>query len=340
MMADSNGKSKAAASARRWRAIRVTAVFLVIILMICILQTRPAGQLLTPQSVFKMSADTRIVRTAFHLIYWTPHKTGSMSMRQWLRDISRQLHVALRPGQRYPNANFTDWSELAGFIARRPGTCSVVTGHIRIRDSRLRPDERALGAVITTFRRPLDALASKYFHRTTVKLGRDISQWADINSLTARLWFLYWNDHDPCEQLRYYDGQDGCDLATVPQRVADIARRIDCAIDMDDPGEDLSALCSVMKLPHCKEFPFVNSRSGGSAYDDIYSISHVRKAVERVARVSAILRDAFIERRCRFLKVEGKLHTDDAEPPKWPYPGCNNGTTSSSKKPVWENTFY
>lgn len=276
---------------------------------------------------------TTLTRTGFHLLYWTPHKTGSMSMRTWLRTIARTLAVSVATGQRYPNANLTDWHHLTHRASRHRNvpSCGIVTGHLRVRSVHERVDERVLGAVITTFRHPLPALASKYFHRTREVLRMDqLSEWHDVDSLTSRLWFLYWNDHDPCEQLRYYDGVDGCDFATLHTRVRGIAERVDCAVDMDDPRDDIDALCTAMQLPSCEDFPYVNQRKGtGSGYDSIYEIPHVRRAVVRVERVSIMLRDALMERRCRFLGVGDKLAVPGVGPPQWPYPGCGNGMTEA-----------
>lgn len=271
-------------------------------------------------------------REGYHVVYWTPHKTGSTSMRTWLRSVAIQLRVTVRQGPHYPNAPLIAWPQLAGYVARHTDTCSIATGHIHVQDADVRDDERKLGAVITTFRNPVEQLASKYFHRTNAQLAGDLREWRDPRSRPARFWFFYWNDHDPCEQLRYYDGQPGCHLPELRSRIARLAQRIDCAVDMDDPTADLDALCHAMHLDRCPPFPFTNARPGTSTYDELLAIPHVRAVMQRVLNVSDLLRHALLQRRCRFLHVPHAISFGAFQKPQWPYPGCNNGSSSFQQR--------
>lgn len=243
-------------------------------------------------------------------------------MRVWLKEVSQQLGSKFTAGGYYPNRRFEDHHARA----RRMGNCSLITGHIRVPSVSKRRNELELGAVVTSVRDPYKLLASKFFHRTRNSLKEsDLELYRDQSSKESRIWFFHWNDYDPCEQLRYYDGEDGCDMSGLPRRIKAIVNRIDCVVDIDDPIPDIKALCNVMKLDDstCPSFPQANQQSHRSLYDDLLAIEHVRRVVERVARVTQMMRDQLLNRRCRFLGTPNLPSLPRMHPPQWPYLGCH-----------------
>lgn len=260
------------------------------------------------------------------LVYWTPHKTGSTSMRAWLRSVVRLVGgQGAGNGIYYPYSNYSDHETRLKSSNLEP-KCAFIMGHIRVPPFPIRHDELQLGAVVTTTRHPLNTLASKFFHRTAEKLTEDtFSAWNDITSSKSRRWFFYWHDANPCEPLEYYDGLDHCDLNenNLMLRAKRIADRIDCVVDTDDPDEDLRALCGQMNVrdKKCPAYPERNTRKGRSLYDDFYDIPHLRSAVSKILNVTTILRNSLMEKRCRFLKI-GNLTPSGYEDPNWPSSNC------------------
>lgn len=287
-------------------------------------------------------------RVASNLIYWKPHKTGSTSLRSWLITVADTLQLPLHKTDHYPNSDISDhYDRLRSLNTHKDGRCSIFAGHVRVPEVSSRVDERderSLGAVVTTTRNALNTLASKYFHRTGRDLSRPDLEWfKKTKSQQSRLWFFHWNDHDPCEVLRYYDGLNGCDLEqkSLEQRTLGIAKRIDCVVDTDDPDEDLWALCRVMGIEDrekCPEYPNRRAKDYRTLYDDLFAIPHIREVVKSSLRVTETLRDQFLKRRCRFLQLgdvgEGTLKEDVklGAPPRWPYHGCEVGKPAKKGK--------
>lgn len=271
-----------------------------------------------------------IVREGHNLVYWTPHKTGSTSMRNWLKHVAETLQLHISITHKYPNKPFEDHRQRYDRLKLKK--CAFLAGHIRVRSVHLRNNELHLGAVITTIRDPFAMLMSKYFHRTRGRLTTGTLQhFADPGSHLSRLWFFYWNDVDPCEQLRYYDGEEGCELdqrdgvmTAIEKRARAIADRIDCVVDTDDPAHDLDSLCRQMSLgeSECPQMPVLNVKKGNTLYDKILTFPHIKAVMMRTANVTIALRNALMKRRCRFLD-DGSLTTPGAEPPQWPFKGCN-----------------
>lgn len=271
-----------------------------------------------------------LVREGHNLVYWTPHKTGSTSMRNWLANVAERLQIDISITHKYPNKPFEDYRQRYDHLKLK--TCTFLAGHIRVRASHLRNNELRLGAVITTIRDPFALLMSKYFHRTRFILTNGALQhFADPGSRLSRLWFFYWNDLDPCEQLRYYDGEQGCELdqrdgvmTAIEKRARAIAERIDCVVDTDDPAHDLDSLCRQMSLgeSECPQIPVLNVKKGNTLYDKMLTFPHIKAVMMRTANVTISLRSALMKRRCRFLD-DGSLTTPGAEPPQWPFKGCN-----------------
>lgn len=176
-----------------------------------------------------------------------------------------------------------------------------------------------MGSVITTTRDAQRTLASKYFHRTKRSLRADVQSLANEKSSAARLWFFHWHDYDPCEQLRYYDGIPGCNLADIPSRAADIAARMDCVVDTDDPEPDLKVLCAEMRIEECPPFPRKNVK--GDGYEMLFDAEHVGEALRRVLWVTKLLRKELRGRLCRDFDGVGIKGFGRA---RFPYKGCGN----------------
>lgn len=267
-------------------------------------------------------------REGFNLVYWTPHKTGSTSMRLWLKSVADKLELKVGISHKYPNKLHEDHHARA----RRMGLlrqCGFMAGHIRVTPVHSRHNELLLGAVVSTIREPYKLLASKYFHRTKGKLNKKaLKSLKDPSSKPARRWFFYFNDLDPCEQLRYYDGLYGCNYETLGPRIQAIADRIDCVIDTDDHNADLGAICARVGLNEtdgdCPKWTVANRKRELKYYRKLLKVPHIVKVMERSVAVTAQLRNSFMKRRCRFLDdPEVNLRTPGMEPPNWPFKGCN-----------------
>lgn len=208
----------------------------------------------------------------------------------------------------------------------RGRNCSIIAGHIRMKNVADRRHEGELGAVLTTTRDTKDTLVSRYFHTRMKNISAELEDLKDPDNERSFIWFFHFNDYDPCEPFRYYDGIEGCDLTSLKERAAAIANRIDCVVDTDDPEKDYAALCKLMRLPRsrCPETPTKNVRAA-KEYADLFQYRHLTEIMERVSRVYDVLRDALLERRCRFL-VDGTGRTMPGfEEPRWPGAGCREG---------------
>ena len=269
-------------------------------------------------------------RLAHNLVYWSPHKTGSTSMRIWLRRVSDAIEIHYYTAGFYPYSPFSNWEDRAV----PPYTnCTILSGHIRSKPFSQRSiHEARLGAVITSTRDPYDTMASRYFHRTERKFTEEIlSMTANrTKSSTSRRWFFYWQDLDACEQLRYYDAIQDCNYDSLEQRIQDIANRIDCVVDTNDPQPDLDALCKAMNLHECPAF--LNGNNRVVSYQPIFDELHLTHAMERVVNVSIALRKALMPRRCRFLP---SLSTPGMKPPNFPFRGC--GAVNKDNRHIFDH---
>lgn len=159
------------------------------------------------------------------------------------------------------------------------------------------------------------------------KFGNEKGNIPLLKHTSAEEFFFHFNDYDACEPYRYYDGIEGCDLReeVLRMRAGRIAERIDCVIDSDDSGDDIDALCSMMGLEGnmCPVYEQSNVRAGGE-YGEILKFKHVREILERVSKPYEYLREALMERRCRFMK-DGELESVlGFEKANWPQPGCRS----------------
>lgn len=275
-------------------------------------------------------------RDGFNLVYWTPHKTGSTSMRLWLSDVAKELELKIGLAHKYPNKLHEDHHARAkrmGLLNR----CGFIAGHIRVTPVRSRNNELRLGAVVTTVREPYLLLASKYFHRTRTRLDQKaLAQFHDPSSQTSRKWFFYFNDLDPCEQLRYYDGLEGCVYSKLDDRVRRIADRIDCVVNTDDSKADLVAICNKVGLNssangggECPRMTIANRKRDLKRYKELMKIPHIVKVMERTVYVTQKLTNALLKRSCRFFDdPDIKLETPGMQPPNWPFKGCNEVVSS------------
>lgn len=268
-----------------------------------------------------------ITRNGSNLVYWTPHKTGSTSMRWWLKQIAKYQGLQCIGGDfYYPYSNFTDHVNRRQLLQTNK-SCAIVMGHIRVLSVANREDELRLGAAITTTRDAFNTLASKYFHRTAEKLTPEtFDAFKIFNSYSSRRWFFYWHDSNPCEPLQYYDGLDHCnpnDEEDIELRSRRIADRIDCTVDMDDPSDDVKAICAKLMIPSisCPEFPERNTQKGRSLYDQFSDIPHIREILARNLHVTSILRRHLMTKRCRFLNIRN-ITPPGYENPKWPSADC------------------
>lgn len=248
-------------------------------------------------------------------------------MREWLLKVAHTLEADISITRKYPYKPHEDHHHRFARVGL--STCAFLAGHIRVPSLRDRTNELKLGAVITTIREPYALLMSKYFHRTRLKLNQaTLKKYMNPTSQPSRRWFFYFNDLDPCEQLRYYDGLEGCTITNSPalqKRVHAIADRIDCVVDTDDPGHDLLSLCSQMQMSdhECPKLLVENVNNGHSLYDTMLTLPHIKSVMSRAVNVTVLLREAFLRRRCRFLE-NGSLTTPGAEPPQWPFKRCKH----------------
>lgn len=263
-----------------------------------------------------------------NLVYWTPHKTGSTSMRTWLKTVAAALGADVSGAViHYPYLKIGDHEERLQYVSNNV-SCTLVMGHIRVPAFSERYDERRLGAVITTTRHAFNTLASKFFHRTDDSLTDDaLRSLATTRSARARRWFYYWHDSNACEALEYYDGVRDCRLDgdDVEDRARRIAERIDCAVDMDDAEEDADALCAQLGLLEgtCPRFPTRNTERGESRYRQLYRLAHVTQVMQNNLYVADVLRRHLMAKRCRFL-ASGNLTSREFGAPRWPSVACKN----------------
>lgn len=259
-------------------------------------------------------------------------------MRLWLRRVANDMNITFAGAGLYPYSKITDWNTRAqgvyrSTLSRTPGfkpkeLCFIIGGHIRIKPVTDRPHEALLGAVITTTRFAYDTLASKYFHRTDRLYLDDKEKLKNPKSKESRLWFLHWQDYDPCEQLRYYDNIDTCDSSRdqIASRVKQIADRIDCVVDTDDPQPDLDSLCRRMKLTVCPKYPSSNrAGSKDSGYKEIFAKSHIKGSLARIVWVTQLLRSALMKKRCRLWKGDKGGHIVGAKgmaAARFPFTNC------------------
>lgn len=284
-------------------------------------ESKPAEQ--RNEGLFGRKTLTTKQRKRNFLVYWTPHKTGSTSMRFWLKSIRKLLSLPSTGSSKYyPFSNYTDhYSRLQQFPSLN---CGILMGHIRISKLELRHDELLLGTVITTTRSPENTLASKFFHRTPASLNSLKPYYSNLSTL-SRHWFFFWHDSDPCEPLQYYDGLRECSLhhSYLRNRITNIASRIDCVVDMDDPIADLQQICFSVGIhaQECPTFPERNVKEGRNYYEDLFQIPHIYRAAEENLNVSKMLWNHLMTRRCRFLST-GNLTLSQYSPPRWPSKNC------------------
>lgn len=313
-------------------ALAIVTVLMVMIFLTKTLSSSPGSGIyfddkyLVPVSTQEAYHEALRKRHSSNLVYWTPHKTGSTSMRWWLKLVAQKLGIRDVGGSiYYPFSNISD-HELRLNLFSPNRTCNIVMGHIRAPPIAQRHDERKLGAVITTTRLAFNTLASKYFHRTAEKLTpTTLKSFQVIGNQVSRRWFLYWHDSNPCEPLQYYDGLDDCilDEPHIAYRVRQIVNRIDCSVDMDDPDLDIQAICQQLQISanNCPEFPERNTREGRSLYDDLHDLPHIRKSLDNNMYVTNMLRKSLMMKRCRFLHY-GNLTPPGYEKPVWPSATC------------------
>ena len=98
-----------------------------------------------------------------------------------------------------------------------------------------------------------------------------------------------------------------------------IADRIDCVIDTDDHAPDLASLCREMGIT-LDEYPELPTKNV-AMYKKLFEIPHIIDVLNLTFRVTTVLRDHLMKRRCRFLG--NRLVTPHAESPQWPYKDCN-----------------
>lgn len=279
-----------------------------------------------------------IRREGNNLVYWTPQRTGSSSIRAWLWAVAAVLRIDTAASFSFMNNTDEDDHRMRHTRLGVP-RCSFLTGHINARNVNERDNELKLGAVITTIRDPAALLTSRYFYRGGNRFSKKaLDGYSDSKSRVSRLWFFYWNDRDPCEQLRYYDGLPGCAMKSITglqRRARSIAERIDCVIDTDNPRKDLAALCRRMTLDdeECPTYRRRRRRRKGDReemYEKLLNFSHIREAVSRHLMVASMLRDELAKRKCRFLDDDSEieLRTPRADAPQWPTKMCSNVTSS------------
>lgn len=281
-----------------------------------------------PSSSHPAPRTARLARDGSNLVYWTPHKTGSTSMRSWIRKVAATVGANMTgKGVYYPYSDFLDHAERLSASQNGAG-CAFVIGHIRVPPFSERHDERKLGAVITTTRRSFNTLASKFFHRTADRLTeKSLKDFKSSSSRASRRWFFYWHDSNACEPLQYYDGLDRCELndAALTERARSIADRIDCTVDMDDPDPDVAVLCEQLRVSNndCPRFPERNTKPGRSLYDSLYDFPHIKAIIADNVRVTDVLRDQLMMKRCRFFP-NGNLTSGGYDAPRWPSLGCSS----------------
>ena len=246
-----------------------------------------------------------------NLIYWTPHKTGSTSMRQWLHDITSLNGFPDFIGAGYyPYAKQMDWYDRSTRNGKLQN-CTLISGHIYVRRLDERRKEGDLGRVVTTTRDVVDTFLSKYFHRTRSTFSEKIYSKGEQREDLLR----YFDGLDPCETLRYYDGLEGCNLehGNLLKRVERIVERIDCVVDTNDPQEDVHRLCVMMQVRRCATFGYEKSKGEGR-YARIKEDREMRRAIESALKAASLLRQTLLKKKCRDLKTEQST--------RWPFPGC------------------
>ena len=122
----------------------------------------------------------RRVARCTSLSSFLPHKTGSTSVRVWLRKVSAKLEVESVLTPRYPNKPTEDHHRrLKNWELSE---CSFIGGHLRANPVNMRSNELSLGSVISRIRDPHDLFASKYFHLYAEKWGSLL-----MNTVNCRL---------------------------------------------------------------------------------------------------------------------------------------------------------
>lgn len=273
-------------------------------------------------------SDPPYPRTGHNILYWKPHKTGSTSTKIWLSQLANESNLIYNffSPKRYVYQEPTDLATRAENF-----NCTIIVGHILTRPVNIRRNEARFGVVLTTTRNVYNYLCSKYFHTTEAKFRFAIRELNSTTSESSRRWWSSWLIYDPCETYRYYDGLDGCDTDqdALRARAEAIASRIDCVIDIEDPQADADAICKVMGVRDCPRFGAVNLRVDvESGYSKLLNIPHVKKLLDRPARVIQILRDALMKRRCRFMTASGAFDSSSTignlPPARWPTVSCQS----------------
>ena len=104
-------------------------------------------------NVLEIDTPSQLVfRTSNNVIYWTPRKTGSSSMRAWLNKIISRTGIGMQVKDPYKfvYTSKRDWYDLAEMRSFHNASnmttphCSVVYGHIRALPYTERRDERKL----------------------------------------------------------------------------------------------------------------------------------------------------------------------------------------------------
>lgn len=145
----------------------------------------------------------------------------------------------------------------------------------------------------------------------------------DKKSKHSRYWFFYFNDLDPCEYLRYYDGEEGCDLDNIEERVHGIVSQIDCVISGEEPAQDLKVLCKHMGGEYCSRHP---TRVSNSKFVQLLdNAGHLREPMRRVLNVTMYLHEHLSRKRCRHFKTGGEFarYEDIVGVPRFPFETCS-----------------
>lgn len=263
---------------------------------------------------------TPLLRQTHNLLYWKPHKTASTSARFFLQALAARANLSyvFTPSSHYR------FLPPAGLAARAAGrNCSVLVGHARAPPVTARAHEAGAGAVLTTTRAPRAYLVSRYFYAAETTFTRAHGRLRDPGSAKSRLWWTRWETYDVCEAFRYYDGARGCDerAGALRARAGAIAGRVDCAIDAEDAQADAEAVCRAVGVRECPRFGARNVKEKpGGGYEGLLEVRHVRVSLRRAERALGFLREALMERRCRFLKG-GRGTMGDLPPAPWPVAG-------------------
>lgn len=266
------------------------------------------------------------LRNSSNIIFWSQEKTASSSTKWWfvklgsLADLSASFYGA----PKYFYSKPTDHATRIGSRA-----CSILGGHINVRDIHSRPHEAAFGVIISNTRNAEDLLCSKYFHVSERNYVDMLPELMNQSSTASYNFWSRFRSYDPCELYRYYDGLLGCDVdeQQLSARAKAIADRLDCVIDADDPQRDADSICVMLGVKDCPEFPAVNyrSRRQEGAYASLLQLPHIQAAMNYSVRVVRILHATLMTRRCRFLTegsgqkiVQPRLTLGNMPPPRWP----------------------